>query len=79
MQQGNVGSVKKKDVEGELGRISAQMPVVHVVQRNVKARIADTPLILLNLMLKNQCSFVFHCQKYYGKWYNNQYIFVVIF
>ena len=35
MQQGNVGSVKKKDVEGELGRISAQMPVVHVVQRNV--------------------------------------------
>ena len=50
MQQGNVGSVKKKDVEGELGRISAQMPVVHVVQRNVKARIADTPLILLNFL-----------------------------
>ena len=24
-------------------------------------------------MLKNQFSFVFHCQKYYGKWYNNQY------
>ena len=50
MQQGNVGSVKKKDVEGELGRISTQMPVVHVVERNVKARIADTPLILVNLL-----------------------------
>ena len=50
MQQGNVGSVKKKDVEGELGRIGAQMPVVHVVQRNVKARIADTPLILVNFL-----------------------------
>ena len=46
MQQGNVGSVKKKDVEGELGRIGAQMPVVHVVQRNVKARIAGTLLSL---------------------------------
>ena len=50
MQQGNVGSVKKKYVEGELGRISPQMPVVHVVQRNVKARIADTLLILLNFL-----------------------------
>ena len=50
MQQRNVGSVRKKDVEGELGRISAQMPVVHVVQRNVKARIADIPLILLNFL-----------------------------
>ena len=45
MQQRNVGSVKKKDVEGELGRISAKMPVVHIVQRNVKERIVDTPLI----------------------------------
>ena len=44
----NVGSVKKKDVEGELGRISEQTLVVHVVQRNVKARTADTPLILVN-------------------------------
>ena len=44
MQQGNVGSVTK-DVEGKLGWISAQIPVVHVVQRN-KARIADTPLSL---------------------------------
>ena len=26
MQQGNVGIVKKKDEEGELGRISSQMP-----------------------------------------------------
>ena len=51
MQQGNVGSVKKKDVEGvELGRISAQMPVLHVVERNVKARIADPSLILLNFL-----------------------------
>ena len=50
MQQGNVGNVKKKDVDGELGRFSAQMPVVHVVQRNVKARIADTPLIPLNFL-----------------------------
>ena len=50
MQQGNVGNVKKKDVGGELGRISAQMPMVHVVQRNVKARITDTPLILLNFL-----------------------------
>ena len=50
MQQGNVGSVKKKDVEGELGRIGAQMPVVYVVQRNVKARIVDIPLILLNFL-----------------------------
>ena len=50
MQQGNVGSMEKNDVEGELERISAQMPVVHVVQRNVKARIADTPLILLNFL-----------------------------
>ena len=49
MQQGNVGNVKKKGAEGELGRISAQMSVVHVVQRNVKARITDTPLILVNL------------------------------
>ena len=39
MQQGNIGSVKKKDVEGQLGWISAQMPLVHVVQRNVKKRI----------------------------------------
>ena len=49
MQQGNVGIVKKKDIEGELGRISSQMPVVHLVQRNVKERTADTPLILVNL------------------------------
>jgi len=48
VQQGNVGSVKKKGVEGDLRRISAQMPVVHVVQRNVKERKADTPLILVN-------------------------------
>jgi len=48
MQQRNVGSVKKKDVEGELERISAKMPMVHVVQRNVKERIAGTPLILVN-------------------------------
>ena len=39
MQQGNVGSMKKKKMEGELGRISAQMPVV---QNNVKEKIADT-------------------------------------
>ena len=50
MQQGNVGSVKKNDVEGESETISAQMPVVHVVQRNVKVRIADTLLILLNFL-----------------------------
>ena len=50
MQQGNVGSVKKKDVEGESGRISAQIPVVHAVQRNVKARIAVPSLILLNFL-----------------------------
>ena len=50
MQQGNVGSVKKNDVEGELETISAQMPVVRVVQRNVKVRIADTLLILLNFL-----------------------------
>ena len=31
MQQGSVGIVKKKDMEGELGRISSQIPVVHVV------------------------------------------------
>ena len=42
----NVGSVKKKDVEGELGWSSAQMLLVYVVQRNVKERIADSPLIL---------------------------------
>ena len=47
MQQGNIGSVKKKDVEGELGWISAQTPLVAVAQRNVKERIADTPLILV--------------------------------
>ena len=45
MQQGNVGIVKKKDREGELGRIRSQMPVV---QRNVKERTADTSLILVN-------------------------------
>ena len=39
---------KKEDLEGELGRISSQMPVVHLVQRNVKERTADTPLILVN-------------------------------
>jgi hypothetical protein len=38
VQQGDVGSVKKKDVKGELGRISAKMLVVHVVQRNVKEK-----------------------------------------
>ena len=48
MQQGNVGIVKKKDMGGELGKISSQMPVIHVVQRNVKERTADTPLILVN-------------------------------
>ena len=47
MQQGNVGIAKMKDVDGELGRISSQMPVVHLVQRNVKERTADTPLILV--------------------------------
>ena len=31
MQQGNVESVKKKDLEGELGCISAQMLLVYVV------------------------------------------------
>jgi len=51
MQQGNVGSVKKKDVGEDLRRISAQMPVVHLVQRNVKERTADTPLILLDKVL----------------------------
>jgi len=45
VQQGNVRSVKKKDVGGDLRRISAQMPVVHVVQRNVKERTA--PLLSL--------------------------------
>ena len=36
---------------GCVGRIrkgQCKMPVVHVVQRNVKERIADTPLILVN-------------------------------
>ena len=50
MQQGNVGIVKK-DVEKELGRIRPQMPVVHVVQSNVKERKADTPLILVDFFL----------------------------
>jgi len=72
VQQRNVGSLKKKDVEGELRRISAQMPVVHVVQRNVNKRIADIPLILVNFfsglgMLTNLHSFIFHHQKYYVK------------
>ena len=49
MHQENVGSAKKKDVEGELGKISAQMAVVHMVQMNVKERIADIPLTLVNL------------------------------
>ena len=31
MQQENVGSAKKKDVEGEIGSISAQMLMVYVV------------------------------------------------
>ena len=48
MQQGNVGSVKKKDKEGELGWISVQMLLVYVVERNVKERIADSPLIPVN-------------------------------
>ena len=43
-----VGSVKKKDVVGELGKINAHISVFHVVQMNVKERIADTPLILVN-------------------------------
>ena len=46
MKQGNVGNVKKKDVEGEVGWINAQMPLVHVIQRNVKETIADNPLPL---------------------------------
>ena len=53
MQQGNVGIVKK-DVEKELGRMCPQMPVVHVVQSNLKERIADTPLILVNFFLSTQ-------------------------
>ena len=48
MQQGNVGIVKKKDMEGELGRIRSQIPVVHMVQMNVKERSTDTPHILVN-------------------------------
>ena len=48
MKQGNVGNVKKKDVEGELGWINPQMPLAHVIQRNVKETIADTPLSLVN-------------------------------
>ena len=53
MQQGNV-EIVKKDVEKELGRMSPQMPVVHVVQSNLKERIADTPLILVNFFLSTQ-------------------------
>ena len=49
MQQGNVGIMKKKNMEVELGRIRSQMPVVPVVQRNVKERTEDTSLILVNL------------------------------
>ena len=72
MQQGNVGSVKKEDMEGELGSIRSQMPVVPVVQRNVKERTADTSLILVNIfwglrMIKNLHSFIFHLQMYYRK------------
>ena len=72
MQQGNVGNVKKKGAEGELGMICVQMPVVHVVQRNIKARIADTPLILVNFFLraqnaKNLHILIIHHQKYDGK------------
>ena len=48
MQLGNVGIVEKKDKEGESESISSQMPVVHVVQRNVKERTADILLILVN-------------------------------
>ena len=48
----NVGIVRKKDVEGELERISERMPVVHVAQRNVKERIADTPLIPVNFFFE---------------------------
>ena len=54
MQQGIVGIVKKKDMEGELGRISSQIPVVHVVRRNVKEGTVDTPLILVNFFLRAQ-------------------------
>ena len=69
MQQENVGSVRKKDVEGELRWICAQMPLVYVVSRNVKERIADTPLVLVS----------FYHQEYYGKMVQQSICFVVIF
>ena len=64
--------MKKKNAEGELGMICAQMSVLHVVQRNIKARIADTPLILVNFFLraqnaKNLHILITHHQKYDGK------------
>ena len=59
-----LGLWKKEDMEGEF-----QMPVVHLVQRNVKERTADTPLILVNFfwglrIIINLHSFIFHHQKY---------------
>ena len=68
--------MKKKDAEGELGMICAQMPVVHVVQRNIKARIADTPLILVNFFLRaqNAKNLLFTIRSMMEKWCNNQYI-----
>ena len=62
--------------ETYIRRISAQMPVVHVVQRNVKERTADTPLILVNFfwglrMLTNLHSFIFHHQWYFSEFFTN--------
>ena len=52
MQQGNVGNVKKKDAEGELGMICAPMPVVHFLRAQ---------------NAKNLHILIIHHQKYDGK------------
>ena len=41
---------EKEGCRGRIRKDQCTMPVVHVVERNVKARIADTPLILVNLL-----------------------------
>ena len=64
MQQGNVGNVKKKDAEGELGMICAPMPVVHFLRAQ---------------NAKNLHILIIHHQKYDGKVVQQSTHLVVIF
>ena len=52
MLQRNAGSVRLKDVQEESEKMCAKMPVLHVIQKNVKGKIADTLLIPVKCFLR---------------------------